>query len=102
MKTIILLSLEYCWHIWGRSSSTYLLDRVWSKAKRLIDSPTLSSSLDPLSLRHDVASLALFYRYYHHHCSVELAGCMPPPLRRPRNTRQATSSHKYCVKIPSS
>ena len=27
---------------------------------------------------------------------------MPPPLRRPRNTRQAASSHKYCVEIPSS
>ena len=102
VKTTILPSLEYCCHIWGGSPSTYLLDRVWSKAKRLIDSPMLSSSLDPLSLRRDVASLALFYRYFHQHCSSELAGCMPPPLRRPRNTRQAASSHKYCVEIPSS
>ena len=102
VKITNLHSLAYCCHIWRGYSSNYLIDRVWSKAKRLIDSPTLSSSLDPLSLRRDVASLALFYRYYHHHYSVKLSGSMPPPLRRLRNARKVASSHKCCVEIPSS
>jgi len=94
--------LEYCSHIWGGSPYTFLLDRVESKAFRLIDDPTLTSSLDSLSLRRNVASLSLFYRYFHGHCSEELASCVPPPLRRPRSTRQATTSHRFSVDIANS
>ena len=91
--------LEYSSHIWGASPYTYLLDRIESKAFRLINDPVLTSALDPLSLRRKVASLSLFYRYYFGHCSDELVGCIPSPLRRPRGTRQAASSHRYCVEI---
>ena len=91
--------MEYCSHIWGGSPFTALLDRVESKAFRLINNPNLTSSLDPLSLRRNVSSLSLFYRYFFGRCSVELAGCVPPPLARPRNTRQASSSHNYCVEV---
>ena len=56
--------LEYCSHIWGSSPCTSLLDRIESKAIRLIGDPSLTSTLDPLSLRRKVASLSLFYRYY--------------------------------------
>ena len=91
--------LEYSSHIWGASPFTYLLDRVESKAFRLINDPVLTSTLDPLSLRHKVACLSLFYRYYFGHCSEELVGCMPSPLRRPRETRQTTSSHRYSVEV---
>src|SRR5678815_3678926 len=38
--------MEHCSHIWGASGFTRLLDRVESKAKRLINCSTLSSSLD--------------------------------------------------------
>uniref|UniRef100_UPI00358FFF29 extracellular calcium-sensing receptor-like n=1 Tax=Myxine glutinosa TaxID=7769 RepID=UPI00358FFF29 len=38
-------------------------------------------------------------RYYFGFCSQELAACVPPPLARPQNTRQATTSHDYCVAI---
>src|SRR5678816_2221874 len=62
-KGIIRPCMEYCSHIWGGSGFTRLLDRVESKAKRLINCPVLSSSLDPLSLRRDVGALSLFYRY---------------------------------------
>ena len=62
-KGLIRPCLEYCSHVWGGSSSTRLLDRVESKAYRLIGSPTLTSSIPSLSLRRDVASLSLFYRY---------------------------------------
>ena len=50
--------LEYCSHIWGSSPYTSLLDRVESKAIRLISDPSLTSTLDPLSLRRKVASLS--------------------------------------------
>ena len=46
-----------------------------------------------------VASLSLFYRYYFGHCSDELAACIPPPMARPRSTRQATFAHNYCVEL---
>ena len=39
--------LEYCSHIWGSSPYTSLLDRVESKAIRLIGDPSLTSTLDP-------------------------------------------------------
>ena len=74
----IRLCLEYYSHIWGSSHYTSLLDRVESKAIHMIDDPSLTSTLDPLSLRWRVASLSLFYRYYFGHCSDELA-----PMARP-------------------
>ena len=91
--------LEYCSHIWGSSHYTSLLDRVESKAIRLIGDPSLTSTLDPLSLRHKVASLSLFYRYYFGHCSGELAACIPPPMPRPHSTWQASFAHNYCVEL---
>ena len=60
---------------------------------------SLTSTLDPLSLRRKVASLSLFYRYYFGHCSDELATCIPSPMARPRSTRQATFAHNYCVEL---
>ena len=91
--------LEYCSHIWGSSPYTSLLDRVESKAIRLISDPSLTSTLDPLSLCRKVASLSLFYRYHFGHCPDELAACIPPPMARPRSTRQATFAHNYCVEL---
>src|SRR5678815_1802265 len=79
-----------------------LLDRVESKAKRLINCPVLSSSLDPLYLRCDVGALSLFYRYCTAKCSRELSTHVPPPLRRPRSTRGAVSAHEFCVDIGNS
>ena len=98
-KGLIRPCMEYCSHIWGGSGSTLLLDRVEAKAKRLINCPILSDSLDPLSLRRDVGALSLFYRYYNGRCSRELTSRIPPPLRRPRNTRGALFSHENCVNI---
>ena len=91
--------LEYCSHIWGSSPHTSLLDRVESKAIRLIGDPSLTSTLDPLSLCRKVTSLSLFCRYYFGHCSEELATCIPPPMARPRSTRQVSFAHNYCVEL---
>ena len=101
-KGLIRPCMEYCSHVWGNSPCTRLLDRVEAKAVRLINSPHLTSKLEPLSVRRQVASLSLFYKYYFGHCSRELIGCIPPPLPRPRNTRQAVSCHQYCVKVDNS
>ena len=91
--------LEYCSHVWGGSPFTRILDRVEAKAFRLIDDARLTSSLDSLSLRRRVASLSIFYRIYFGYCSQELRSIMPPPLPRPRSTRQAASSHNFCVRL---
>src|SRR6201990_1130398 len=46
-----------------------LLEKVESRAFRLINSPALTNSLQSLSARRIVASLSLYYRYYNGHCS---------------------------------
>merc|ERR1712121_209 len=91
--------LEYCSHVWGGSPFTRILDRVEAKAFRLVNDARLTSSLDSLSLRRRVASLTIFYRLHFGQCSHELRSIIPPPLPRPRSTRQAVSSHNYCVKL---
>ena len=88
--------------VWGRYPGVDLLDKVQSKAFRLISSSTLTDSLPSLSLRRDVASLSLYYRYYFGRCSVELQSCIPPPLNRPRATRQASQAHQYAVALSQS
>ena len=56
--------LEYCSHVWGGSPFTRFLDRVETKAIRLIEDARLTSSLDSLSRRRIVASLSMFYRIF--------------------------------------
>src|ERR1044072_1299622 len=82
-KGLIRPCMESCSHILGGSGSSSLLDRVEFKAKRLINCPLLSISLDPLSLRRDVRALSLFYRYYNGRCSRELPSRIPLSLHRP-------------------
>ena len=50
-KSRIRPSLEYCSHIWGGApkSTLCLLDKVQSRAIRLINNPNLTTSLQPLS-----------------------------------------------------
>ena len=63
--------MVYASHIWWvggeeRSSAhTELLSKVESKAFHLVDSPPLTDSLQLLTLRRNVASLVIFYRYFH-------------------------------------
>jgi len=100
-KTSIRPCMEYCSHVWGGSSATFLLDRIQSKAIRLINSLDITNSLDSLSLRRDVGSLAVFYRCINGDCSSELAASVPP-LVPPAlyMTRGASSSHDHCVRVP--
>jgi hypothetical protein len=96
--------MEYCCHIWGGApaSALAILDRLQSKAIRLIGDPDLSSNLQSLAHRRAVSSLCLFYRYYHGRCSTELTNSVPPPMLFSRSTRLAESSHRFSVKLPTS
>ena len=47
----------------------------------------LSSDLQALSHRRDVASLSLFYKYYYEKCSPELADLVSPKCGTVRSTR---------------
>ena len=58
-----------------------------------------SDCLQPPSHRRNVASLAIFYNYFHANYSSDLANCVPPLLPRPRCTRLASSSHPYSVHL---
>ncbi|KAL7644702.1 UNVERIFIED_CONTAM: hypothetical protein RMT77_004515 [Armadillidium vulgare] len=98
-RDVVRPCMEYSSHIWGGSTHTALLEKVESRAFRLINSPALTNSLQSLSARRIVASLSLYYRCYNRHCSSELSGRIPPPLRRARATRLSTQSHPFSVQL---
>ena len=101
-KSQIRPSHEYCSHIWGGAPKFFLhlLDKVQSKATRLINNPNLSNSLQSLSHRRLVADLSIFYLYFHGHCSLEIKNIIPGPVRRVRTTRSSTQSHPFQVTLP--
>ena len=103
-KSQIHPSLEYCSHVWGGApkSTLCLLDKVQSKAIRLINNPNLTKSLQPLSHRRLVGDLSILYRYFNGHCSQEIRDVIPVPLRRVRTTRSSTHSHPFQVSLPTS
>ena len=103
-KSQIRPSLEYCSHVWGGApkSSLCLLDKVQSKAIRLINNPNLTKSHQPFSHRRLVRDLSIFYRYFNGHCSQEMSDIIPVPLRRVRTTRSSTHSHPFQVLLPTS
>ena len=98
-KSQIRPSLEYCSHVWGGApkSTLCLLDKVQSKAIRLINNPNLTKSLQPLSHRRLVGDLSIYDRYFNGHCSQEIRDIIPVPLRRVRTTRSSTPSHPFQI-----
>ena len=62
-KSQIRPSLEYCSHVLGGApkSTLCLLDKVQSKAIRLINNPNLTKALQPLPHRRLVGDLSIFY-----------------------------------------
>ena len=93
----LLPRLGWCSKIYSR-----LLDKVQSKAIRLINNPNLTKSLQPLSHRRLVGDLSIYYRYFNGHCSQEIRDIIPVPLRRVRTTRSSTHSHPFQVSLPTS
>lgn len=64
--------MGYGFHLWGHSTFTSLLDRMESKAFCIINFPTFTDSLHPLSLLSKGTSLFLLYCFYTGHCSFAL------------------------------
>ena len=77
-------SLEYCSHVWGGApkSSLHLHDKVQSKTIRIINNPTLTSSLQTLSYRPLLPDLPILYRNLHRHCSLEIKTIITDAVRR--------------------
>ena len=103
-KSQIRPQMEYCCHIWGGAAQTSLscLDRVQNRLRNLVGDD-LFSTLPPLSLRRDVASLSLLYRYFHGRCSNELHSLVPPLQTFRVRTRLAAftqSNHPYTLRSP--
>ena len=103
-KSQIRPKMEYCCHIWAGAAKTTLssLDRVQRRMRWLVGED-LYGKLQPLSLRRDVASLALFYRYFHGLCSEELHSIVPPLKTFGRTTRSSTSiqvNHPHYILAP--
>jgi hypothetical protein len=94
--------LEYCCHIWGGAAATHLhlLDRINTKAAKLIASSVLTDNLQPLAHRRSVSELCLFYKYFFGRGSVELNGCVPCPKVFPYASRLSKRAHSYCVEVP--
>ena len=99
-KATIRPLMEYCCHLWAGAPKTHLslLDRVEKRLKNLTGKK-LGAELQPLSVRRDVASLSLFYRYYFGRCSSALEGCVPQPKVFSRSTRRANPLTCYHVSL---
>ena len=102
-KSTVRPIMEYCCHLWAGAPRTHLypLDRVERRVKNLVGQDA-SEKLEPLSVRRDVASLSLFYRYYYGQCSSSLSDCIPQAKVFTRTTRAATSSTMLQVQVESS
>ena len=94
-------SLEHCSYVWGGApkSTLCLLDKVQSKAIRLINNPNLTKSLQPLSHHRLVGYIFIFYRCFREHCSQEIREIIPVPLRRVRTTRSSPHSHPFQISL---
>ena len=99
-KSTVRPLMEYCCHLWAGAPRTHLsiLDRVERRVKNLVGQK-LCDELQPLSVRRDVASLSLFYRYYFGRCSSALSECVPKPKVFSRYSRRASPTTCYHVEI---
>jgi hypothetical protein len=90
-------SLEYCSHIWGGSSSVWVLDRVDRRARRLINDPLQQDGLHSLQHRRKVAALTILYKIYNGECSNELKSILPPAAPRRRPSRANARLHPFAL-----
>ena len=81
-------------------SRNSLLDRLQRRIVNIVG-PDLCSNLQSLSHRRDVASLSLFYKYFHGCCSDELKSLIPALKSFKRVTRFSASAHPFTVQLPS-
>ena len=100
-KATIRPCIEYCCHLWARASAVclHLLDRIQKRILNLVG-PDLCSNLQPLSHRRNVASLSLFYKYFHGHCSDDLKELTPSLKTFSRTTRLSSAANPLTIQIP--
>ena len=77
-KSTIWSCMEHGFHVCAGGPSCYLelLDKLQKRICRTVG-PSLTTSLEPLVHRRNVASLSIFCRYYFGRCSSELAQLVP-------------------------
>ena len=95
-------SIEYCSHVWGGAPklTLCLIDKVQSKAIRLINNLNLTKSLHPLSYRQLAGDPSILYKYFQGHCSQKIRDIIPVPLRSVRATRSSTHSKPFQFSLP--
>ena len=76
-----------------------LLDKLQDVICRTIGAP-LATSLEPLALCQNEASLSLFYRYYFGRSSSELAQLVPRAFSQGSSTHYSGRLHGFFVTIP--
>ena len=95
--------IEYCCHLWAGASASclHLLDRIQKRILNLVG-PDVCSNLQSLCHRRNVASLSLFYKYFHGYCSDDLKERTPSLKIFSRTTRFSSAAHPLTVQIPNS
>ena len=101
-KATIRPCIEYCCHIWAGASADCLslLDRIQRRITNIVG-PDLSSNFQSLSHCRNVASLFLFYKYFHGSCSDELKSLTHTLKCFNRVTRYSANAHPFTVQLPS-
>lgn len=91
--------LEYCSHLWAGAPAYQLgpCDSIQRRATRIVDDTVLTSDIEPLGLRRDVASLCVFYRLYNGVCSEELFDMMPTATFYHRTARHRQGVHPHTL-----
>lgn len=91
--------MEYCSHLWSGAPKYQLdpLDSLQRRAVRLVNDPKLSNRLESLSVRRDVGSLCLFYRYFNGECSDEIFNLIPPSHFYHRTGRYRQKGHPHII-----
>ena len=93
----ISINLPYSLH--APNCNLKLLDKLQKQICRTVG-PSRAASLEPLAHCQNVASLSLFYRYYFHRCSSELAQLVPLPCSQGRLTCYSDRLYYLSVTIP--
>ena len=91
--------IEYNSHLWAGASKSALdfVDRIQSRAMKLIGDDRVASYIASLGHRRNVSCIVLFYKYYFGKCSSGLSELIPPPQVFGRNTRLSGRSHAFTV-----
>ena len=93
--------VEYASHVWGGSTHAQLLNRVDSKAFRLIDSPPSTDCLQPLSCRILLLWLSLITFFTLTALLNLVTACLPLSCGpTAEDLRLSTQSHPYTVHLP--